>query len=87
MATTSTKLSAGAKQILVPDIGKFKDVEIIQVMVKAGDVVQAEDALITLETDKATMDVPSPFSGVLKEVKVKLGDKMVGGESILATLN
>ena len=49
--------------MLVPDIGKFKDVEIIEVMVKAGDTVQAEDALIVLETDKATMDVPSPFSG------------------------
>ena len=67
------------KQVLVPDIGKFKGVEIIEVMVKAGDAVQAEDALITLETDKATMDVPSPFSGVVKEVKVKVGDKVSEG--------
>ncbi len=70
---------AEIKQVLVPDIGNFKDVEIIEVMVKAGDVVSAEDALITLETDKATMDVPSPFSGVIKEMKVKVGDKVSEG--------
>ncbi|MBI5436878.1 MAG: dihydrolipoyllysine-residue acetyltransferase [Nitrosomonadales bacterium] len=67
------------KQVLVPDIGNFKDVEIIEVMVKAGDTVKAEDALLTLETDKATMDVPSPFSGVVKEMKVKAGDKVSEG--------
>ncbi len=70
------------KQVLVPDIGNFKDVEIIEVMVKAGDTVNAEDALITLETDKATMDVPSPFSGVVKELKVKVGDKVSEGSLI-----
>ena len=70
---------AEIKQVLVPDIGNFKDVEIIEVMVKAGDTVQAEDALITLETDKATMDVPSPFSGVITELKVKVGDKVSEG--------
>ncbi len=67
------------KQVVVPDIGDFKDVEIIEVMVKAGDTVQAEDALITLETDKATMDVPSPFSGVVRELKVKVGNKVSEG--------
>ncbi len=67
------------KQVLVPDIGNFKDVEIIEVMVKAGDTVQAEDSLITIETDKATMDVPSPFSGVVKELKIKKGDKVSEG--------
>ena len=67
------------KQVLVPDIGKFKDVEIIEVMVGAGDSVRAEDALITLETDKATMDVPSPFFGIVKELKVKVGDKVSEG--------
>jgi len=71
------------KQVQVPDIGNFKDVEIIEVMVKAGDTVQAEDALITLETDKATMDVPSPFSGVVKEVKVKAGDKVSEGALVV----
>ncbi|MBI3902308.1 MAG: dihydrolipoyllysine-residue acetyltransferase [Nitrosomonadales bacterium] len=70
---------ATIKQVLVPDIGKFKSVEIIEVMIKAGDSVKAEDALITLETDKATMDVPSPFSGVVKELKVKAGDKVSEG--------
>jgi pyruvate dehydrogenase E2 component (dihydrolipoamide acetyltransferase) len=70
------------KQIQVPDIGNFKDVEVIEVMVKAGDTVQAEDSLITIETDKATMDVPSPFSGVVKELKVKKGDKVSEGKLI-----
>ncbi|MDR0480373.1 MAG: dihydrolipoyllysine-residue acetyltransferase [Gallionellaceae bacterium] len=70
------------QKILVPDIGDFKGVEIIDVLVKAGDSVQAEDALITLETDKATMDVPSPFSGVLKEIKAKVGDKVSEGDLI-----
>ena len=72
------------KQVLVPDIGKFKDVEIIEVLVKAGDSVQVEDALITLETDKATMDVPAPYSGVVKELKVKVGDKV--SEGVLVAL-
>ena len=70
------------KQALVPDIGNFKDVEIIEVMVKVGDTVKAEDSLITLETDKATMDVPSPFSGVVKELKIKGGDKVTEGALI-----
>ncbi len=70
---------AAIKQVLVPDIGNFKDVEIIEVMVKAGDTVQAEDSLITIETDKATMDVPAPFSGAVKELKVKVGDKVSEG--------
>jgi len=73
---------AKIEQILVPDIGNFKDVEIIEVMVKVGDTVQAEDALITIETDKATMDVPSPFSGVVKELKIKVGDKVSEGALI-----
>ena len=71
------------KQILVPDIGNFKDVNVIEVMVKAGDTVAAEEHLITLETDKAAMDVPSPFSGVVKEMKVTAGDKVSQGAVIL----
>src|SRR3989338_10410093 len=70
------------KQILVPDIGNFKDVDVIEVMAKPGDTVRAEDALITLETDKATMDVPSPFAGVVKEMKIKAGDKVSQGALI-----
>jgi pyruvate dehydrogenase E2 component (dihydrolipoamide acetyltransferase) len=73
---------ANIRQVSVPDIGNFKDVEIIEVMVKTGDSVNAEDSLITLETDKATMDVPSPFSGVIKELKVKAGDKVSEGALI-----
>ena len=74
---------AEIKQVLVPDIGDFKDVNIIEVMVKAGDKINAEDNLVTLETDKAAMDVPSPYAGVIKEMKVKVGDKVSQGSVIL----
>jgi len=74
---------AETKQISVPDIGDFKDVNVIEVLVKAGDTVNAEDSLITLETDKAAMDVPSPFAGVVREMKVKAGDKVSQGSVIL----
>ena len=71
------------KQVLVPDIGNYKDVPVIEVHVKVGDSVQAEESLITLETDKATMDVPAPFAGVVKEIKVKNGDTISEGGLIL----
>lgn len=71
------------QQVLVPDIGGFKDVAVIEVLVKAGDTVAAEDTLVTLETDKAAMDVPSPYAGTVKEVKVKVGDKVGEGKLIL----
>jgi pyruvate dehydrogenase E2 component (dihydrolipoamide acetyltransferase) len=74
---------AEIKQVLVPDIGDYKDVDVIEVMVKAGDTINAEDNLITLETDKAAMDVPSPYAGVIKEMKVKAGDKVSQGSVIL----
>jgi len=74
---------AEIKQIQVPDIGNFKDVNVIEVLVKAGDTIKAEDALVTLETDKATMDMPAPFAGVVKEIKVKAGDKVSQGAVIL----
>jgi pyruvate dehydrogenase E2 component (dihydrolipoamide acetyltransferase) len=74
---------AEIKQILVPDIGDYKDVSIIEVMVKVGDTIKAEDNLVTLETDKAAMDVPSPYAGVIKEMKVKVGDKVSQGALIL----
>ena len=60
------------QDILVPDIGNFDSVDVIEVLVKAGDSVAQEDSLITVESDKASMDIPSPFSGVVKEVKVKV---------------
>ena len=74
---------AELKKILVPDIGNFKDVSVIEVLVKVGDTVNAEDSLISLETDKAAMDVPSPYSGVIKEIKIKAGDKVSQGSVIL----
>jgi dihydrolipoamide dehydrogenase len=70
-------------EVKVPDIGDFKDIPIIEVFVKAGDTVKAEDPLISLESDKATMDVPSPVDGVVKSIKVKLGDKVSEGSLIL----
>ena len=73
---------AEMKQVLVPDIGNYKDVPVIEVMVKVGEAVKAEQSLITLETDKATMDVPAPFDGVVKEIKVKVGDKISEGAVI-----
>jgi pyruvate/2-oxoglutarate dehydrogenase complex dihydrolipoamide acyltransferase (E2) component len=63
--------------VKVPDIGDFTDVPVIEVFVKPGDVVKPEDSLVTLESDKATMDVPSPAAGTVREVKVKVGDKVV----------
>jgi len=74
---------AEIKQVLVPDIGDYKDVSIIEVMVKVGDTINAEDNLVTLETDKAAMDVPSPYAGVVKEMKIKVGDKVSQGSLIL----
>lgn len=74
---------AEIKNVVVPDIGNYKDVPVIDVSVKVGDVVKAEQALLTLETDKATMDVPAPFDGVVKEIKVKVGDKVSDGTLIM----
>jgi len=83
VSDTSTKLSTGIKQVLVPDIGDYKDVSVIEVMVKVGDTINAEDTLLTLETDKAAMDVPSPFGGIVKELHVELGNKVSQGSLIL----
>ena len=69
--------------VKVPDIGDFKDIPVIEIFVKPGDTVKAEDSLVTLESDKATMDVPSPGAGVVKELKVKLGDKVSEGSVIV----
>jgi pyruvate dehydrogenase E2 component (dihydrolipoamide acetyltransferase) len=72
------------RDILVPDIGDFKNIPVIEVLVKPGDTVKAEDSLITLESDKATMEVPAPFAGVVKELKIKPGDKVSEGAAILS---
>ncbi|MBS0326477.1 MAG: biotin/lipoyl-binding protein, partial [Proteobacteria bacterium] len=76
---------AGVVDVKVPDIGDFKDVPVIEVLVKPGDTVAAEDPLVTLESDKATMDVPAPFSGEVREVRVKAGDKVSEG-TVIVTL-
>ena len=70
-------------QVKVPDIGDFKDVPVIEVFVKPGDTVAVEDPLVTLESDKATMDVPAPAAGEVKEIKVKVGDKVSEGSLIV----
>jgi len=70
-------------EVKVPDIGDFKQVPVIEVLVKPGDSIKKEDSLITLESDKATMEVPSPEAGVVKELRVKLGDKVSEGAVIL----
>lgn len=74
---------AEMKQVLVPDIGDYKGVSVIEVMVKVGDTINAEDTLLTLETDKAAMDVPSPYAGVVKELHVEIGHKVSQGSLIL----
>src|SRR5262245_65776813 len=68
--------------ISVPDIVDFKDVAVIEVLVKPGDSIKAEQSLITVESDKASMEIPSSHAGVLKELKVKLGDKVSKGSVI-----
>jgi pyruvate dehydrogenase E2 component (dihydrolipoamide acetyltransferase) len=70
-------------EVKVPDIGDFKDIPIIEIMVKVGDSVKPEDPLVSLESDKATMEVPAPSAGTVKELKVKLGDKVSEGSVIL----
>jgi pyruvate dehydrogenase E2 component (dihydrolipoamide acetyltransferase) len=70
-------------EIKVPDIGDFKEVEVIELLVKPGDTVKAEQSLITVESDKASMEIPSSHAGVVRELKVKIGDKVAEGSLIL----
>jgi dihydrolipoamide dehydrogenase len=70
-------------EVLVPDIGNFDSVDVIEVHIKAGDTIAKEDSLITVESDKASMDIPSSYSGNVKEVKIKVGDKVAKGSLIL----
>jgi pyruvate dehydrogenase E2 component (dihydrolipoamide acetyltransferase) len=74
-----------ATEVTVPDIGDFKDVPVIELLVKAGDTVQKDDSLLVLQSDKATLEVPSPLAGVVAEMKVKVGDKVSAG-TLLALL-
>jgi pyruvate dehydrogenase E2 component (dihydrolipoamide acetyltransferase) len=71
------------KEVRVPDIGNFPEVDVIEILVKEGDVVKAEDSLVTLESDKATMDIPAPFAGKVKAVRLKAGEKAAEGTLIL----
>ncbi|QQK01603.1 dihydrolipoyllysine-residue acetyltransferase [Burkholderia anthina] len=75
--------SGGTLEVKVPDIGDYKDVPVIEIGVKVGDTVEKEQSLVTLESDKATMDVPSPAAGVVKEIKVKVGDSVSEGTLIV----
>jgi len=72
-----------SNEVKVPDIGDFKNVEVIEVLVKPGDKVAKEQSLVTLESDKATMEIPSPAAGVVKELRIKVGDKVSQGSAIL----
>ena len=74
-----------AQNISVPDIGDFKDVEVIEVLVKPGDQINKNDPIVTIESDKSSVEIPSPSAGEIKDLKVKIGDKVSEG-SILATI-
>lgn len=71
------------REVRTPNIGDFKDVEVIEVLVKAGDSLKPEDPILTLESDKATMDIPSPAAGTVKEIKIKTGDRISEGDLLL----
>ncbi len=71
------------EKILVPDIGNFDSVDVIEVIAKIGDAIKKDDPLITLETDKASMDIPAPHAGTVKEILLKVGDKIKQGSPIL----
>ena len=71
-------------EVTVPDIGDFKDVEVIEVLVKPGDSIVKDQSLITVESDKASMEIPSSAAGVVKELRIKLGDKVSKGSAVLS---
>lgn len=78
-APAQVPAAGGIQNIVVPDIGDFKEVEVIEVMVKVGDTIKVDQSLLTVESDKASMEIPSSHAGVVKEVKVKVGDKIAMG--------
>ena len=82
-AAVAAPAASAVIEVVVPDIGEDGEVDVIEVLVAAGDVIEAEDGLITLETDKATMDVPSPEGGTVVEVKVVAGDKVKQGSLVI----
>ena len=83
VAPAAAPAASGPVEVRVPDIGDFKDVAVIEVMVKPGDTIKVEQSLITVESDKASMEIPSSHAGVLKELKVKLGDKVKQGSVVV----
>ena len=83
VAPQTVEIPGGIEEIKVPDIGDFKDIEVIEVLVKPGDVIRQEDSLVTLESDKSAMELPSPKSGVVREVRLKAGDRVSQGAVIL----
>ena len=83
VAAPTAAASSGPVQVLVPDIGDFDEVAVIEVMVKVGDTIKAEQSLITVESDKASMEIPSSHAGVVRQVLVKLGDKVAKGSPVV----
>ena len=81
-AATTAAAAGGTVEVAVPDIGDFKEVEVIEVLVKPGDTIKQEQSLITVESDKASMEIPSSAAGVVRELRVKLGDKVSQGSPI-----
>ena len=82
-AATPVKAASAMREVRVPDLGDFPEVDVIEILVKPGDVVSAESPLLTLESDKATMDIPAPFAGIVSRVLVKTGDKVSTGTLII----
>jgi pyruvate/2-oxoglutarate dehydrogenase complex dihydrolipoamide acyltransferase (E2) component len=72
------------KNIQLPDIGDFDEVEVIEILVSVGDTIKADDSIITLESDKASMEIPTPWAGVVTEINIALGDKIKQGDVLLA---
>ncbi len=77
---------ASIETVLVPDIGGAADVDVIEVLVAVGDTIAVDDALVTLESDKASMEVPSPIAGVVDSIAVTVGDKLSEGSAVLTVL-
>src|SRR4051812_43995795 len=71
------------QEVKVPDIGDFKEVEVIELLVKPGDTIKVDQSLVTVESDKASMEIPASHAGVVKEIKVKIGDKVSEGTLLL----
>ncbi|WP_426055750.1 dihydrolipoyllysine-residue acetyltransferase [Janthinobacterium sp. PSPC2-1] len=82
-AATPAPAAGGLVEVTVPDIGDFKEVEVIELMVKVGDTIKVDQSLLTVESDKASMEIPSSHAGIVKELKVKVGDKVAKGSLVL----